>query len=615
MCARSPCLANLTVGSFGQTRAGMAIEAAQAGAYPRVRRASVLCKRPEPSSRTAVTALERTAYPRLKRRPSGKELAEVYRPTAEDLVFVREMARGASPTLTLMVLLKSFERLGYMPRLQDLPFAVIGHIRSSLRLPSHTPLDVTPRTLYRQHQAIREHLQVRGWGPEARHVAVHAAHSAAQVMNHPADLINVAIEELVRQRYELPAFGTLDELARHVRAVVHRRLFESVTGQLSEEQRRRLDHLLESDQLGRSGFNALKRPPKQPSLSHLDDLVRHIRWLQGLEQPASFLAHLTPAKVQHFAAEARSLDAAEVKNVGPAKRYTLLLCLIARVQVQGRDDLAEMFCKRIARIQARAQEELALICERQREATETLVGAFADVLGVLDLDPTDAEAGLLVKQAVARHGDVRELLASCEAIAAYTGDNYLPLMWRFYRSHRSTLFRVARTLRLASTTRDTSVLDALELLLTHEDRTGDLLPVGVDLSFASEQWQRTILVRTAKGPRLARRHFEVCVFAAVAAALKAGDVAVEGSDAYADYREQLLPWDECEPQLAEYCEQVSLPTTATAFVEHLKAWLTDAAERVDARFPSNGEVVITDRGEACAQARPSPAAIGFCPGA
>jgi hypothetical protein len=41
---------------------------------------------------------------------------------------------------------------------------------------------------------------------------------------------------------------------------------------------------------------------------------------------------------------------------------------------------------------------------------------------------------------------------------------------------------------------------------------------------------------------LARRHFEVCVCAALAAALKAGDVAVEGSDAYADYRQQLLPW-------------------------------------------------------------------------
>jgi TnpA family transposase len=544
-----------------------------------------------------VTALERTAYPRFKRRPSAKELAEVYTPTAEDLAFVRSMARGASPTLTLTVLLKSFERLGYMPRLQDVPFAIIGHIRSCLRLPSDTALDVTPRTLYRHHQGIRDHLQVRGWGREARHVAVEAAYRAAHVMNHPADLINVAIEELVRQRFELPAFGTLDELARHVRAVLDRRLFDSVLVRLSERQRRQLDELLESDQLGRSGFNALKRPPKQPSLSHLDNLVGHIRWLQELGQPATFLTQLTPAKVQHLAAEARSLDAAEVRKVSPAKRYTLLLCLMARAQVHGRDDLAETFCKRIARIEARAKEELALIRERQRESTEMLVEAFADVLSVLDRDLPNAEAGRLIKRAVARHGDVRELLANCEAIAAYTGDNYLPLMWRFYRSHRSTLFRMAHTLRLTSTTQDTSVLDALDLLLTNEDRTSDLLSLDVDLSFASEQWKRTILVRTPNGPRLARRHFEVCVFAALAAALKSGDVTVEGSDAYADYREQLLPWVECEPQVAEYCQQVGLPTTAGEFVRRLKSWLTNAAERVDAGLPANSDVVITEKGE------------------
>jgi hypothetical protein len=169
------------------------------------------------------------------------------------------------------------------------------------------------------------------------------------------------------------------------------------------------------------------------------------------------------------------------------------------------------------------------------------------------------QAGKLIKRVVARHGDVRELLANCEAIAAYTGDNYLPLMWRFYRSHRSTLFRLARTLRLISTTQDTSV-DALDLVLANEDRTSDLLPLNVDLNFASEQWKRTILVRTPKGTLLARRHFEVCVFAALAATLKSGDVAVDGSDAYADYRQQLLPWAECESQVVEYCDQVGLAT-------------------------------------------------------
>ena len=48
------------------------------------------------------------------------------------------------------------------------------------------------------------------------------------------------------------------------------------------------------------------------------------------------------------------------------------------------------------------------------------------------------------------------------------------------------MFRLARTLRFVSTTRDTSVMDALELVLANEDRTGDYLPAGVNLSFASE---------------------------------------------------------------------------------------------------------------------------------
>ena len=133
--------------------------------------------------------------------------------------------------------------------------------------------------------------------------------------NHPADLINVAIEDLVRQRFELPAFSTLDALATHVRAAVHRRLFATVLGRLSEQQRQELDNLPENDQLGRSAFNALKRAPKRPSLSHLDVLVGHVRWLQELREPAELLVGVPPAKVRHFATEARSLDAAELKDV------------------------------------------------------------------------------------------------------------------------------------------------------------------------------------------------------------------------------------------------------------------------------------------------------------
>ena len=68
-----------------------------------------------------MASIERTAYPRFKRRPTAQELTDVYTPTSEEVAFSRATARGPTPTLTLVVLLKAFQRLGYFPRLQDVP--------------------------------------------------------------------------------------------------------------------------------------------------------------------------------------------------------------------------------------------------------------------------------------------------------------------------------------------------------------------------------------------------------------------------------------------------------------------------------------------------------------
>ena len=95
------------------------------------------------------------------------------------------------------------------------------------------------------------------------------------------------------------------------------------------------------------------------------------------------------------------------------------------------------------------------------------------------------------------------------------------------------LFRLARTLAFDATTNDRALLKALQTLLAHEDANGDWLPadVEVDLSFASEQWQRAVLARVDRRRRSARRHFEVCVFSSLATGLKSGDIAIRGSDA------------------------------------------------------------------------------------
>ena len=96
-----------------------------------------------------MASIERTAYPRFKRLPTTRELTTAYTPTAEECAFVERSARGASRQLTVIVLLKTFQHLGYMPSLQDVPEPIIAHLRTVLRLPDHTVCGYdSRRTMY-----------------------------------------------------------------------------------------------------------------------------------------------------------------------------------------------------------------------------------------------------------------------------------------------------------------------------------------------------------------------------------------------------------------------------------------------------------------------------------
>jgi len=75
-------------------------------------------------------------------------------------------------------------------------------------------------------------LKVSSYSLGGERAVAHEIEQAAYTMSDPADLINVAIERLVEQRFELPAFSTLDRLVGRVRHHVHQHLYDQmgVTG-------------------------------------------------------------------------------------------------------------------------------------------------------------------------------------------------------------------------------------------------------------------------------------------------------------------------------------------------------------------------------------------------
>ena len=176
-----------------------------------------------------MASIERTAYPRFKRYYTLAQLHSTYTPTSTEIAFARSNTQGDRNFFNLIVLLKSFQRLGYFPNLEQIPQDIINYLRDYLKLSEE--LDVgydQSRTLYRHKKEVRAYFQVTAFDKQARHLISEAVSSSALVMDNPADLINVAIEMLVKNRYELPGFNSLNRLVCHLRTRVNHQLFSQV---------------------------------------------------------------------------------------------------------------------------------------------------------------------------------------------------------------------------------------------------------------------------------------------------------------------------------------------------------------------------------------------------
>lgn len=89
----------------------------------------------------------------------------------------------------------------------------------------------------------------------------------------------------------------------------------------------------------------------------------------------------------------------------------------------------------------------------------------------------------------------------------------------------------------------------------------------------------------------------MCIFSYIASDFKSGDIYVENSEEYADYRKQLLSWDECMPILDSYCKEMNLPLNKNDFISNLRDMLKNKCEDVDHNYPDNTELVINNDGE------------------
>jgi TnpA family transposase len=554
-----------------------------------------------------VTSIERTAYPQFRRLTSARVLHVFFTPSDDEVEWARDRSESAESLLALLVALKCFQKMARFCPLDEVPPPVIDHVRRSLGLHEETEPDHGAERTLRWHKAqVRKRLGATRDMRRARALAEAAIREAALVRNHPPDLINIALERIIEASLELPAYSTLDDMATEIRAEVNEAIFKAITSRMGPEgQLRVLGLLVTAESDGRSMFNRLKKPAQRATWARFKAQAEYLDEVDAIGDTGHWLEGVAPSKVADFAGEAAAQDVDTLSRYGPAKKVALVACLVHVARQKARDDLAEMLCKRVAVITKKAKDELDAIRARQREVQEKLIGTYRTVLESLDPDGEAAagepgEGPARAVAAVEDAGGFAAQLASIEEVSAYHGDNYEVLVHRFFKADRAVMFDLAGKLGLVATSSDATALAALRHAQAWHSARRDHIalpppPAGeaddAGIGFASGNWRRAVTDRTRPG-MVVRKHFEAMVFTYLAEELRTGDIAVTDAGEYADWRANLLPWEECEPLLEKFCGDTGLPATAEGFTARLRNAHLDAAAALDGGYEDNADLVI-----------------------
>jgi len=551
-----------------------------------------------------MASIEQTAYPRFTNEILEEEdLQKLFDPSEEELKFVKLRSRKPSGNLTLLILLKVHQYLGQTTSLSKIPNQIQAYLAEQLELPDTVQpleeIETNKTSFHRYRKAIRQFLKVQPWSEQAEELIIKAMKKVAFTRSDPSDLVNIALRTLANNKYEIPAFRRLDDMAKHIRQIVHEQIYEQTAKSLTAEDKQILENLLVvQGEDYQSDFTKMKASPGRNTLKQMRLWAQRLDWLYTIIQAADFTKHIKYTKLRQFASQAKQLEVGDIKDISnPDKRYTFLLCFLQEAQMKTRDELINMFLKRMRQTHNRAKEQLEKLKAEYRLWEEQMMATLNQVVDSATKEPEDNILGKRVRNILEEYGGADTISKRYKIVSAYHGNNHLPLLWNKHKAHRKAIYQLLNLLEIKAATEDTNLLTAFEFIKQHQNTRRDYLPKSINLDFLSTRWKAYVQTKHEGKMVLKRRELEVCVLSYLADAIRCGDLYATGSEEFTDFRAQLLPWEECLTYLDDYCEGVGLPKTAEGFIAELQQRLRKACKKTDDLFPENTHFTIDEFGQ------------------
>jgi TnpA family transposase len=540
-----------------------------------------------PSARAAIFGLPVDRAEALRRYvlpPEDVALARRHRRAhnrlgfAVQLALVRDLGRPLRPDEVLPVALVEVvaEQLGIEPAVFDL----------------YARRDETRREHIGEITAL---VGLRAMRKADYRPSIMAAAQTAVATERAEPIVRAIVEDLKLRRVIVPLPDLVERLALAGRAWARRQAYRDLTSDLSETSRAGLAALLTTRvEPERTQHGWISEVPEGPKLKNLAGVIVRLQVLRriGLADERRKSIHANRYSV--IAREARVTPARELLRFIPERRCAVLVAFAIERQAALTDLAVEMFDKLIGTARRRAATKHD---ERLLTQARTLieVAQVHVVLGraLMDARKVGTDLAKAVEQALGWDRLGASVETAARAAGADDGDGLDEMIGRFL-SLRRAASQMFEAFTFRSHRADEPILAAVALLHDiHQGRRA--LPSHPPTVFLRRAWRK----RVKAGPKgFDPRAYEVAVIVHLRDRLRAGDIWVEGSRAWRQFEDYLLPPATFSTMRAENRLGLALPDSAAVWLEArgnvLKARLEQlAAEAAAGRLV---DATISDAG-------------------
>ncbi|MCP4256875.1 MAG: Tn3 family transposase [Ketobacter sp.] len=541
--------------------------------------------------------IHETIYPTLSSRYSDKVLHLNFTPTAADIAFVKSHAKQAQPQTFLLIMLKVTQHLHYIPSPEDIPYTVVKYVANTFiehRVLQKQHLSAYQRTgTYNRHcRLLRNYLNLETHDQKRSDFCEDIGVSLAEIKDSLVDIINALIEALITHQFELPAFSTIERIARRCRHVANENLYHHICQNLSDQQIDYIASLFEvQNEVHKSPWQRLKQEPDKPSVGHIRTFLDHLAWLKDCAGRLPSIESLPVSKREHFRYEAMALHSSDMRDIKSRKRHALAVVLVNTQLAQAYDDLTDMLRRVIGDVENEGKQSFQSDLFESRNRANGLITQFRDILDAYQSSVDIKRASLrLEKIDAAFSAPPDELLNSCDTHLALVANNELPHVVSAFSRKRKLIFKIYENLPIQVDPSCHRLLELGNQLLDNYRASPNATQVSIQIhdevhEFLPRGWDSMIFPDGEDGT-IHRISLEAAWFIALKAQLKTFNCYVVGGQKYGNPNHELISWEEY-PELAQQYEALSdIPIEGRELVKHLKDELATISRETDEKFPN-----------------------------